>query len=183
MYFMIGSIIIISLIGTLSHFMYDISKHNKIIGLFCAVNESTWEHIKIALTPTLLWSFIDGIIYGRNPNYFFSKFSSLAIIILLIPLLFYGYKAILKKEIFILDISIFYIVIITSQYLFFYTLRINEINFIFKYLSCIGTFMIFGGYMIHTLMPAKNIIFKDPISKKYGFKGHTEILHKKNANN
>jgi len=28
--------------------------------------------------------------------------------------------------------------------------------------------------MIHTLMPPKSIIFKDPISNKYGFKGHTE---------
>ena len=176
MYFMIGSIIIISLIGTLSHFMYDICNHNKIIGLFCAVNESTWEHIKIALTPTLLWSFIDGIIYGRNPNYFLAKFASLSIIILLMPLLFYGYKAILKKDLFKLDILIFYTVIITSQYLFFYILRINEINFIFKYLSCIGTFMLFGGYMIHTLMPAKSFIFKDPISNKYGFKGHTETF-------
>ena len=43
------SIIVISIIGTLSHFLYDISNHNKILGLFTAVNESTWEHIKIAL--------------------------------------------------------------------------------------------------------------------------------------
>ena len=50
--FTIISIIVISLIGTLSHFLYDISKHNKVVGLFAAVNESTWEHIKIALTPT-----------------------------------------------------------------------------------------------------------------------------------
>ena len=38
-----------------------------------AVNESTWEHIKIALTPTILWSLIDGLIYGSNPNYFFAR--------------------------------------------------------------------------------------------------------------
>lgn len=42
MTFMIISIIIISLIGTLSHFLYDMSEHNKIVGLFTAVNESTW---------------------------------------------------------------------------------------------------------------------------------------------
>lgn len=54
MYFTIVSIIIISIFDTLAHFMYDMSNHNKIIGLFSAVNESTWEHIKIALTPTLL---------------------------------------------------------------------------------------------------------------------------------
>ncbi len=179
MKFMIISIIIISIIGTISHFTYDISKHNKIIGLFSAVNESTWEHIKIALTPTLLWSIIDGYIYGNNPNYFLAKFISLFVIIILMPTLFYGYKKLFKKEIFIFDILIFYIVIITSQLLFNYILGIDTISFILRYLSCIGVFTLFGGYMIHTLMPAKSFIFKDPISNKYGFKGHTEITKKK----
>ena len=41
MFFLISTMFI-SLIGTLSHFTYDISNHNKIIGLFSAVNESTW---------------------------------------------------------------------------------------------------------------------------------------------
>lgn len=40
------SILIISVIGTLLHFLYEISHHNKYVALFAAVNESTWEHIK-----------------------------------------------------------------------------------------------------------------------------------------
>ena len=71
MLFTIISIVVISIFGTLSHFMYDITKHNKYVGLFTAVNESVREHIKIALTPTFLWSLIDGMIYGINENYFF----------------------------------------------------------------------------------------------------------------
>ena len=102
MYFLVFSIIIISIVGTLSHFLYDISNHNKVVGLFSAVNESTWEHIKIALTPTLFWSILDGLIYGTNANYFYAKFASLFIIIILMPTLYYGHKAIIKKEIFIL---------------------------------------------------------------------------------
>ncbi len=172
MYFMVSSIILISLIGTLSHFLYDMTNHNKVIGLFCAVNESTWEHIKIALTPTLLWCFIDGYIYGTNPNYFLAKFSSLVVIIVLMPALFYGYNFIFKKNNFIINIIIFYIVIISSQFTFYYLLRIQPIIFLCKYVSCIGLFFVFGGYMIHTLMPAKNFIFKDPITKKYGFNAH-----------
>ena len=183
MMFMIISIILISIIGTLSHFLYDISNHNKIVGLFSAVNESTWEHIKIALTPTLLWSLLDGFIYGTNPNYFFAKFISLFIIIILMPLLFYGHKALIKKDVFIIDIIIFYIVIIASQYLFYTILRLNELPYFIGYLSCIGIFLLFGGYMIHTLMPAKSFIFEDPINHKYGYKGHTETYSiKKNDN-
>ena len=176
MSFLVISMIVISLVGTLSHFLYDICKHNKVIGLFAAVNESTWEHIKIALTPTLLWSIVDGYVYGMNTNYFLAKFVSLFVIIILMPTLYYGHKAIIKKEIPILDITSFYIVIITSQLVFYYLLYINDVRFLLLYLSCIGLFLIFGGYMIHTLMPAKSFLFKDPISKKYGFKGHTEIF-------
>ena len=38
---MLVSIIIISLVGTFLHFLYEISNHNKIVALFAAVNEST----------------------------------------------------------------------------------------------------------------------------------------------
>ena len=89
------------------------------------------------------------------------------------PTLYYGYKALFEKENFIINIIIFYVVIIVSQYLLFIILKINTLPYIFRYLSCVGTFIIFGGYMIHTLMPAENLLFKDPISKKYGYKGHT----------
>ena len=182
MWFLIFSVIIISIVGTLSHFLYDISNHNKVIGLFSAVNESTWEHIKIALTPTLLWGLLDGYLYGANANYFLAKFVSLFVIIILMPLLYYGHKAIIKKEIFILDIISFYIVIITSQYLFYVLLRIDPVPYVINYLSCTGIFLLFGGYMIHTLMPAKSFLFKDPITNKYGYRGHSEefsIINKK----
>ena len=32
-----------------------------------------------------------------------------------------------------------------------------------------GIFIIFGGYLIHTSLPAKSFLFKDPISNKYGY--------------
>lgn len=175
MNFMIMSIIVISTVGTILHFLYDITKHNKIVGIFAAVNESTWEHIKIALTPTFLWGLIDGYIYGINPNYFLAKFISLLAIIILIPLLFYGYKLLFKKNNHIINILIFYIAIICSQLLFSYILTIEPISYFVSYISYIGIYLVFICYLLFTLMPIKNFVFKDPISKKYGFKGHTEI--------
>ena len=103
MLFLIISIVIISIVGTLSHFLYDLSNHNKFVGIFAAVNESTWEHIKIALTPTILWSLIDGYIYGIEDNYFLAKLASLIIIIILMPILFYGHKWVAKKDYFVFD--------------------------------------------------------------------------------
>lgn len=174
---MILEIIIISIIGTLLHFTYDFSKHNKIVGLFSAVNESTWEHIKMSLSAVFMCSIVDGFILGDNPNYFLAKFVSLLIVILLMPLIFYGYTAITKKPILFIDIISFYVVIICSQLIFNHILNIN-VTYTFRYIGVIGTFMIFGLYMILTLLPIKNFIFKDPITNKYGIKGHSEVFKK-----
>ena len=93
------SFLVISIVGTLLHFVYEWSNHNKIVSLFAAVNESTWEHIKIALTPMFLWGLYDGYVYGFSPNYFLAKSISLLAVIIIIPLLFYGYKLITKNSI------------------------------------------------------------------------------------
>ena len=166
------SFIIISIVGTLFHFLYDWSNHNKIIGLFAAVNESTWEHIKIALTPTLLWGLIDGFFYGANPNYFLAKSLSLLTMIVVIPVLFYLYSYLLKKHVLIIDILIFYIAIFLGQYCFYFVLDGPTIPYIFSYCGAVTFLFIFGFYMTATLLPLKNFLFKDPITKKYGLKGH-----------
>ena len=169
--------IIIAVVGTLAHFLYDLTNHNKFIGLFTAVNESTWEHIKIALTPILLCGLYDGFVYGENPNYFLAKFVSLMTPIIVIPCIFYGYKSITKKPILVIDILSFYFVIFLSQLLFKVIIDSPAIPVVFNYLSCAGVFVIFGAYAVLTLMPLKLFLFKDPITKKYGFKAHSEIFN------
>lgn len=169
---MIISVFTISIIGTILHFLYDISKHNKVVGLFSSVNESTWEHIKIALTPSFLWGIVDGFKYGAFSNYFSAKFISLLSIIVVIPFIYYLYKFVFKKNILFVDISIFYIAIIISQLLFRMIVNFGNICYIYNYISCILLFILFGFYMVVTLFPVKNFIFRDPITNKYGFNGH-----------
>ena len=169
-----NSIIIISIVGTLAHFLYDISNHNKIVGLFTAVNESTWEHIKIAITPTLLWGLYDGYIYGSNPNYFTAKIVSLLVMTLVIPLIFYFQKIILKKDYVIINILSFYIAIILGQLSFYKILDLMPLDYIYIYISVIALFIFFGCYLLLTLLPLKNFLFKDPITNKYGYKGHNK---------
>ena len=54
-YTIIGTVFVIFL-GTISHFFYDWSNNNFIVGLFAPVNESTWEHMKLIFFPMLLFS-------------------------------------------------------------------------------------------------------------------------------
>ena len=174
--FYIG-IVMISLIGTLLHFTYEMSNHNKFVAIFSAVNESTWEHIKICMTATILWSLYDGYVYGLNSNYFIGKSLSLLVIIILIPILFYGYTALTKKSILAIDVICFYITVIFSNLVFYYFMNTESLPFIYNYLSLILLFFEICAYMFLTFNPLKNFIFEDPISHKYGLSGHTEIDH------
>ncbi|MCQ5120584.1 DUF6512 family protein, partial [Coprococcus eutactus] len=47
-----------SFLGVLIHFTYDRSGVNPAIGLFSAVNESSWEHLKLIFFPLLLLTMI-----------------------------------------------------------------------------------------------------------------------------
>ena len=170
-------IIFIAIVGTFLHFAYEISHHNKIVAIMAAVNESTWEHIKICVTPTILWSLYDGYAYGMNANYLIGKSLSLLTIILLIPILFYTYTFFTKKAILWIDVICFYITVICSNLVFNYFININALPFIYTYLSCILLFIEICAYIFLTFNPLKNFIFEDPISHKYGLDGHTEIHH------
>lgn len=165
----------ISLLGTFLHFLYDLSNHNKLVGVFSAVNESTWEHIKLALTPTFLYSLVDGYFYGYYDNYFFAKLISVLSIIIVMPLLFYGSKFLLKKHVTIINILIFFITVFVSELLMYKLLFINPVSYIVKYISLILLSITFACYLLLTIFPLENIIFKDPITKKYGFDGHKFI--------
>ena len=171
-------ILFVAIFGTLLHFMYEWSGHKRFVSIFAAGNESTWEHIKIALTPSFIWMLYDGARYGLEPNYFVAKTASLLAIIIIIPVLFYAYQIFAKKAMLPIDIIIFYISIIVSNLLFKYIIGLNSISFFITYFAVILLFVIFGFYMILTLMPFENFIFKDPITKKYGVKGHSHHEHK-----
>lgn len=169
----------VALIGTFLHFLYEISNHNKFVAIFAAVNESTWEHIKICMTPTLVWCLFDAFVYASSGNYIIGKSLCLLTIIVLIPALFYSYTLFTKKSILVVDIICFYIVVICSNLVFNYIINLNILPFIYVYLSCILLFIEIGAYMFLTFNPLKHFIFEDPISHKYGLKGHTENHHHK----
>ncbi len=170
--------VIIAIVGTFLHFLYEISKHNKFVAIFAAVNESTWKHIKIYMTPTILWSLYDGYVYGLNGNYIIGKSLCILTIILLIPILFYIYTAFTKKSILWVDVICFYITIICSQLVFNYFINIDILPFIYTYLSSILLFIELVAYIFLTFQPLNNFIFEDPISHKYGLSGHPCHHHK-----
>ena len=169
----IGTIFII-VIGCLSHFLYDWTHHNKLVGYFTAVNESTWEHLKLVIAPTFLWLIVEYHFYYANPNLFLARFISLVVMLLIIPLIFYSYTRLTKKPILFIDISSFIVAIIIGQVVFSILIKLNINNLFLTHIGLIGLLIIFLIYITHTYVPRIDFLHKDSITNKYGIEGHLD---------
>lgn len=66
----------ISVLGVLLRFTYEWSGDNPIVALFSAVNESTWEHLKLLFFPMLLLTIIELLFTEKRQlpsNYLFAR--------------------------------------------------------------------------------------------------------------
>lgn len=115
---MIFAAIIVSVIGTLAHFVYDWSGQNSFVGLFTPVNESTWEHMKLLFFPMLFVSAAVWLHFRKAFPYIGSSLlTGLLAGTALIPILFYTYQGILGFTITTVDIAIFYISVIAAFFI------------------------------------------------------------------
>lgn len=115
-------------LGTLSHFFYQWSHENMLVGLFSPVNESVWEHLKLLFFPALTYMFIEQKAMGKAmPGLLGKNLLGLFAGLLVMPLLFYGYTAFSGKSILWVDIGIFGVCVLLT-FLLPYKLRNRQIS-------------------------------------------------------
>ncbi|MBZ0313330.1 DUF6512 family protein [Clostridium butyricum] len=162
-------VIFISINGSLLHFVYDWSNKFKPFALISAVNESTWEHLKIAFWPTLIYSLLEyASISEITNNFVIAKASCLIIIPLSIVFLFYSYTKILKRNYLVVDILIFILSIYFGQKISFYILTMTQLPSFLTTLSLFIILILIIEFSLFTFFPPKFFIFKDPTNGTYG---------------
>lgn len=108
-------IIFVIITGTISHFIYEWSGNNFILGLFFPVNESIWEHMKLFFFPMLLYSlYMNQKLKYDYPCVTSSLLFGILLGTFLIPILFYTYSGILGRNITFLDISTFIVSVLLA---------------------------------------------------------------------
>lgn len=110
--------IFISILGTFLHFTYDWSDKNPVVGLFSAVNESTWEHLKLLFFPMLLLTILEYFLHTRPFPDSFLQSRTLGILsgMGLIVSGFYTIQGVLGKNYGFLNILLYYVAVIFSLY-------------------------------------------------------------------
>ncbi len=96
--------------GTFLHFLYDWTGQNPVVGAFSAVNESTWEHMKLLFFPMLVFSLVEyGRIGKQYPNFWCVKVMGAVLGLTVIPALYYTYTGALGVSADWFNITIFFI--------------------------------------------------------------------------
>lgn len=154
-------------VGTVFHFIFEWSGRNSLVAIFGAVNESTWEHLKMSFWPTLFFAAIEYIAWGKNiRNFFFASFLKLLLTPLIIIFLFYGWSIFLPNNV-IWSISIFILAIIVGYITSFKVIKYKTNPRDERIWKVLLILMVLK-FSIFTYLPPKNFIFKDPINGGYG---------------
>lgn len=168
--FQIFSVIFTWILGTILHFLYEWSGDNKIIASFSAVNESTWEHLKLVFFPMLITTIVGFLVIGKdNKKFWCAKTIGIILAMSFIIVFFYTYTGIIGTNFAILDIGSFFVAVILGEYVAYkmmtndeYKLKCN------KRIAVIGLICILLCFIIFTYLPPHIGLFKDPISNGYG---------------
>ena len=165
--FQLSSAIFIAILGTFLHFTYNLSGGNVIVGLFSAVNESTWEHLKLIFFPNLITIIIGYFYIGKNiPNFLCAKTLGLITSILFTIIFFYTYTGILGYNIAFINILTFYTAVILGEYTAY---RIMLSNFkCNKKIAIIILSVLFACFVIFTFNTPQIGLFEDPVNGGYG---------------
>lgn len=160
---------VISIIGTLLHFTYEFSNQNLLVATFSAVNESVWEHLKIAIMPTFLWTIVELFILKYRPdNLWYSLILKVSTIMLSIIILFNISVLLLGSHNPIISVAIFYIAIMLGQIVGIKILYSKKIDVKIEELSKYLVLTIFLLFVFFTFLPPKANIFKDEVTQTYG---------------
>ena len=156
--------------GTLFHFVYQWTGENKIIAAFVPVNESIWEHLKLAFYPMGIFAIIEYfIVKNRVNNYLEAKTIGIFVAIFFIIVAYFTYTGIIGAGIFFIDILIFILSIIIGEYVAYKLMtRKNESNEKTKILAIIILVFLLFCFILFTYYSPEVNLFRDFTTGNYG---------------
>ena len=156
--------------GTLLHFVYEWSGGSLPAACISAVNEATWEYMKLLFVPLFLFSLVQVCLLGRNyPNLPAVRALSVLTGTALIPVLFYTYTGILGYHVTWVDISIFFLADLGAFALDFALLRRGKLSA--RWMQLLGLAALWGlafCFVWCTFHPVSLPLWRDPVTGVYG---------------
>jgi len=159
----VAGIPFVVILGSVLHFAFAWSGYLRPLALVAAVNESVWEHLKLAFWPSLLWTLMECRVLKIDARSFWAaKGFALLLAPILIVIIFYGYTSLLGRNIIALDIATFVIAITAAQLV---SAQLVKANFQTVWLRTIGIALLvcqLVAYSAFTFHTPPFAMFEDP---------------------
>ena len=155
-------------VGTLLHFVYEWTGGDPLIAAFCAVNESTWEHMKLLAVPWLVWTVVT-IVVNRCAASALPRAIGLLAGLAAIPALFYTYTGILGKSVGVVNILIFQAAVLLAYFVSVSLQKSARLSSIpFQILGILLHLLAALAFLFFTSFPPSLPLFVDPTNGTRG---------------
>ena len=153
--------------GSLLHFVYSWTGWI-VFAPISAVNESTWEHMKIFFFPALAFACLQSCFgHKEYDGFWWIKLIGILVGTIMIPILFYTWNGAFGKTPDWLNVLFFFIsagiAYGVEYFLFFVGIKIT-----FEWISVLICMLVALFFIIFTFWPPNLPLFQDPISGLYG---------------
>ena len=160
---------VISILGAVLHFTFEWSGNWGPVGVIAAVNESVWEHFKIAFWPALFYAIFEYQFFRRfTNNFMIAKATGIYVMPIAIAILFYSYTAAIGQEILIVDILIFVIAVTLGQLTSYKMLTIGRLPQCLDKVGLVLVIVLAIAFGVFTFYPPHLPIFRDAVTGAYG---------------
>ena len=164
-----AGVFFISLFGGLLHFVFALLGKWSPVALIAAVNESVWEHLKLAFWPALLFALIEWPYFRKqNKNFWAAKAFGIFTMPIIIVSVFYTYTALAGHHILWVDISVFVIAVFVGQMISARLLQIPSIDLKIRIVALILIVLMIVAFSLFTFFPPPLPPFCDPQTGQYG---------------
>ena len=172
-FYEVAGIVFIIVFGSILHFTFEWSGSQAIVGVFSAVNESVWEHLKLGFWPAVVFALIEyRYLKKLTDNFLFAKTVGIYLIPVVITVLFYSYTAILGESILVIDILTFVIAVIVGQLVSYRLLTGKTLQYKLGMIPLIALILLGFAFVLFTFYPPQFPMFQDPITGEYGIASH-----------
>lgn len=161
--------VVISLSGSLLHFVFDLLGRWPPLAVIAAVNESVWEHLKLAFWPALLYALIEWPLFRvRTKEFWTAKSIGIFTMPVIIVSLFYGYTALAGRHILWVDISLFILAVFVGQMISARLLLRQSFAPLVKFAAIVLLISMIAAFSLLTFFPPKSSLFRDSRTGQYG---------------
>jgi hypothetical protein len=156
----IGNFLFIGLFGASLHYVFELSDFWRPIGWLGAVNESTWEHLKLVFWPAVLFSLVE-YTYVKDvvQNFVVAKAVSIIVMMSIIVATWYIYTP-LVGNVNWLNIAIFYVAVLIGQYVSYRLLNAGQIQNRFRHVALASLLLLTLAFTLFTYYPPTVSLFE-----------------------